>query len=284
MPHSINDQRFDDSERLRSMLFRLHRADRQTWAQDTELEEFLGYITRRFALFAIQHGADPADAASAAFEAIRNPSARLAFDPWGLIVRGITTTIRAAQFADEALCSVETARRGNLAGMRAERFSEQETEIWTYHPAFAITDHHDDDDADTIAEPEDLGPSIREQIAQITWLFTLGGWAFAQTSAAVEIVLNRLSAAGSRTSAYESLRRDKRTRAILNLPHDSWIGLLRLVLGNPDPARIHTKEGRGILLRMALGQPVEALAADSWLAERITASAPPRRKAVTHAV
>jgi len=239
------------------------------WRTDPEAEELLRFAIDRFADLARKHGLDPDDGGSAAFEAMRNPSVIFGDDPWAIIVHAVNTTLAAWEFADQALCSAETARRGGLTGCTPERFSDRETELWEYHPAFATTDEDDG--------PEPVGLSIADQAEAIALLFAEYGWPLESTLTAVEVILRRLAQAGSRPAAYEQLRRDKRWRAITDMPPESWTGLLRLLLGTPTDLAGVTAKGRGILLRLALGETIDDLAADETLGNGIKLVTPGKR-------
>jgi hypothetical protein len=247
---------------------RLHIKGNDAWRTDLEVDELIRYAIDRFAQLARKHGLEPDDAGSAAFEAMRNPSVFFGDDPWAVIVHGVTTTIEAWEFANDALCSIETARRGGLTGVTPERFSDRETPIWEYDHNFTTTDDPD-------REPWP-GPSIPEQAEQIAGLFTMQGWPLEATTTAVEVILRRLAVAGSRPAAYEALRKDKKWRAITDLPASSWTGLLRLLLGNPADQAGITNKGRGILLRLALGEQIDQLAKDKTLARGIRLVTPGR--------
>jgi len=257
-----NRERFRDSEYLRRVLMRLYVKGADSWRTDPEADELLRFAIDRFADLARKHGLDPDDGGSAAFEAMRNPSVIFGDDPWGIIVHAVKTTLAAWEFADQALCSVETARRGGLTGCTPERFSDREKEVWEYDPAFATCDERNEDD-------ETSGPSIREQAEMLALLFAEHGWSVDSTATAVEVILRRLADAGTRPAAYEMLRRDKRWRAITDMPSASWTGLLRLLLGTPNDWAGVTDKGRGIMLRLALGETIDDLANDETLAKGI---------------
>jgi hypothetical protein len=245
---------------------RLHIKGGDAWRADPEADELIRYMIDRFSGLARKHGLEPDDAGPAAFEAMRNPSVFLGEDPWGVIIHAVTTTIKTCQFADDALCSVETARRGGLTGVTPERFSDRDNPVWEHHQGFATAD---DEDA-----PAPAGPSIAEQAEGIAVLFAAHGWPLDATSAAVEVVLRRLAEAGSRAACYEQMRKDNKWRAITDLPPASWTGLLRLLLGNPADQAGITDKGRGILLRSALGETTGDLARDQTLAAQIRLAAP----------
>jgi hypothetical protein len=262
-------ERFRDSEYLRRVLIRLHVKGGDAWRNDPEADELMMFSIERFGRLAEKHGLEADDGGSAAFEAMRNPSVIFGDDPWGVIIHAVQTTLAAWEFANDALCSTETARRGGLSGCCAERFSDRENELWEYHPAFAVYDDEDEDDLD-----EDAGPSVQEQAEALALWFNEFGWPLEATFLVAEVVLRRLAEVGSRPAAYEQLRRDKRWRAIANWPANSWTGLLRLLLGSPSDPRGLTSKGQGILLRLALGEEVDDLACDPVLAEQIRLAKP----------
>jgi len=255
-------ERFRDSDYLRRVLMRLYAKGADAWRTDPEADELMRFAIERFTDLARKHGLEPEDGGSAAFEAMRNPSVIFGDDPWAIIIHAVKTTLTAWEFADEAMCSVETARRGGLSGCCPERFSDHENQVWEYDPAFAVNDDNED-------EPEPTGPSIAEQAEDIALLFAEQGWPLEATFTAVEVILYRLAEAGSRPAAYEQLRREKRWRAITDIPATSWTGLLRLLLGNAADRAGVTDKGRGILLRLALGETIDDLADDDTLAKGI---------------
>ena len=85
--------------------------------------------------------------------------------------------------------------------------------------------------------------------------------------------------AGTRQSAYEALRRDRHARALLDLPSRSWTVLLRALLGNPHPAYAATSAGKGVLLRLLIGETLPVLLRDDDLVLSLALAAPRRRAA-----
>lgn len=120
--------------------------------------------------------------------------------------------------------------------------------------------------------PAALSPHFA--VEETIGLFVALDWPEDTARAAMEYVCGRLIELGSRHSAYESLRRDKHARALLDLPRVSWMTLLRVVLGGSDPALASTNAGRGVLLRLTRGYPVAEIAADDDLALTIILANP----------
>ncbi|CEI48384.1 hypothetical protein [Propionibacterium freudenreichii] len=119
-----------------------------------------------------------------------------------------------------------------------------------------------------------VAAAVEDTIALLTWL----GWAPDTARAAVEYITGKLAESSRRASAFEVLRRDRHAQALLDLPGSSWRVLLRVVLGNPDPALAHTKTGRGLLVRLLIGEPLRALLTDDDLVLAVGLSAPGRTR------
>ncbi|MFF2267415.1 hypothetical protein ACFVTZ_04070 [Cellulosimicrobium cellulans] len=258
-------ERFEDAEDLRALLKRLHAAGRGAWRNDPEAAALMEHAANKYASLARKHGLDPWEAASAAFEAMRGAATRRAEDPWAVVTRAVQVTCIGEERGNGLLCSVHQARRPRYSVFHdAERFSERENPLPDYHEAFRFDPFTDDepDHEDAMAERTmNVTAAIEDSIAFLSWV----GWETATARTAVEYVTARLTEASSRASAFEVLRRDRQARALLDLPGTSWTGLLRVVLGVPDPALAHTNAGRGILLRLLIGQPLRALLTDDDL-------------------
>ena len=84
----------------------------------------------------------------------------------------------------------------------------------------------------------------------------------------------RLAETTSRVSAFETLRRDFHARALLDLSSTSWLAMLRVVLGNPDPDLAHTAAGRGVLRRLLADEPLGDILADDAVLAEVVLSAP----------
>ena len=255
---------FEDSEALRALLNRLHDAGRGAWRDDPEAGALMRHAADKYAALARKHGLDPWEAASAAFEAMRGAATRRAEDPWAVVTRAVQVTCIGEERGNGLLCSVHQARRPRYSAFHdAERFSDRENPLPDYHPAFHV-DPFADDDAEEPASSEPV-TTVASAVEDTITLFSRLGWEPETARAAVEYVTARLGEAPSRASAFEGLRRDRQARALLDLPGASWTALLRIVLGTPDPAFARTNAGRGVLLRLLIGEPLRALLMDDDL-------------------
>ncbi|MFV0257471.1 MAG: hypothetical protein ACK5PP_03340 [Acidimicrobiales bacterium] len=99
-------------------------------------------------------------------------------------------------------------------------------------------------------------------VEQTARLLVLLGWPADTAWTLVEHVCARLADIGDRHNAYETLRRDKALRANLDLPHHSWIGLLRLTLGHPTGTGALR---HGVLARLLVGDTLTDLLDDDDL-------------------
>lgn len=262
--------RFEESEGLRVLLTRLHAEGRGAWRDDPEAAALMRHAADRYAALARKHGLDPWEAAAAAFDAMRTPSVRRAEDPWAMVTRAVQVTCIFEERANGLLCSVHQARRPQYSAFHdAERFSDRENSLTDYHTAFHVRDTTE------ATEPAGGGTAgVTGAVEDTIALFTLLGWPATVARAGVEYVCARLAEASSRTSAFEALRRDYHARALLDLPGPSWLAMLRVVLGDPDPDLTHTAAGRGVLVRLLVGEPLRALLSDDDLLAEVVLSAP----------
>ncbi|OUZ07030.1 hypothetical protein BHE97_18155 [Aeromicrobium sp. PE09-221] len=287
-PHTTDGEGGEDfttSDGLRTLLIRLHDAGPGAWSNDPVAAELMAYTAAKYEPLARKHGLDPWEAASAAFKVMITRAAREARDPWAVITHAVRITCIFEERAQGLLCSVHQARRPHVSAFHdPERFSDRENPLTDYHPAFHITDPHDHADAETDANRAGsdgggrgsdracmtAGSAAEDAIA----LFTLLGWDPATARSGVEHVCAALTKTGTRQSAYETLRRDKHARALLDLPRSSWTALLRALLGNPHPAYAATSTGRGVLLRLLIGETLDVLLRDDDLILTISLAAP----------
>ncbi|MCA0437823.1 MAG: hypothetical protein LCH98_15305 [Actinobacteria bacterium] len=264
---------FTTGEGLRALLHRLHRAGQGAWQHDPYAAALMAYTAQKYAPLARKYRLDPWEAASAAFDVMRTRAARTARDPWAVITHAVRITCIFEDRAQGLLCSVHQARRPHVSAFHdPERFSDRETPLTDYHPAFhipATTESPASEQASTTA-----GSAVVDAIA----LFTLLDWPPDTARAAVEHVCTALTRAGTRPGAYEALRRDKHARALLDLPGHSWTGLLRALLGHPNPAYRATGTGRGVLLRLLIGETLTGLLRDDDLVLAICLAAPRHRR------
>jgi hypothetical protein len=264
---------FESSEGLRELLERLAAQDRGAWRRDAEAEALMGYVVRRYAKLARKHGLDPWDGAAAAFDAMRSSAVRNADDPWAVVTRAVQVTLIAEERANGLLCSVYQARRPEFSTFHdPERFSDRENPLSDYHPAFRVESIGDAQD-DLASDGTGIGEAIENAIAFMTLL----GWPRTPARTAIEYICARLSEVSSRATAWESLRRDFHGRTLLDLSSASWNGLLRAILGNPEPEVARTTAGRGILLRLLIGEPLRSLLTDDDLVLAVSLAAPAER-------
>lgn len=266
---------FENSERLRELLTRLNTAGPDAWRTDPDAAALMRHTADKYAALARKHGLDPWEAATAAFEAMRTPSVRRADDPWAVITRAVQITCIAEDRANGLLCSVHQARRPRYSSFHdAERFSDRENPLTDYHPAFRADPFaHDDDGADDEVEVSGstgVESAVEDTIALLCWY----GWEPEVARAAVECICARLAESVSRAGAYESLRRDRHARALLDIPAPSWYRLLRIILGAPDLHLAGTNAGRGVLLRLLIGDSLRHLFNDADLKVAITIATP----------
>lgn len=267
---------FSTSEGLRALLQRLHEAGPGAWEHDPVAAELMEYVAQRFVPLAHKHGLDPWEAASAAFDVMCTKGAREAKDPWGYVTHGVRVTCIFEERAQGLMCSVHQARRRQVSEFHdPERFSDRETPLSEYHPAFHVADPQSVLDRDDSAEADDaVQESTRQAVEDAITLVISLGWPADVARAAVEHVCSTLMRVGTRQGTFEALRRDKHALALLDLPRDSWTALLRALLGSPNPAYATTAMGRGVLLRLLLGESVEMLLRDNDLVLSVSLAAP----------
>ncbi len=273
--HQNRRRGFENSERLRALLIRLNDDGPGTWRSDPEAAALMRHAAQKYAALARKHGLDPWEAATAAFEAMRTAAVRRADDPWAVITRAVQITCIAENRANGLLCSVHQARRPRYSSFHdAERFSDRENPLTDYHPAFRAVPFTDDED-DVDHATEDTGSTGVESAEEDTIaLLCWHGWEPEVARAAVECICARLAESVSRAGAYESLRRDRHALALLDIPAPSWYRLLRIILGSPDPHLAGTNAGRGVLLRLLIGDSLRHLIADGELETAIKVAAP----------
>ena len=255
---------FTNPEGLRALLVRLHHAGPGAWRRDREAAALMAFAAERYAALARKYGQEPADAAVAAFEAMRTQATRTADDPWAVVTVAVRITLIAEHRANGLLTAADRARRAHYSVFHdAERFSDRQVALAEYHPALhALPDHRADDADDAVGVVESTSR-----------LLMLLGWPPATTRTSVEYICARLADIGDRHAAYEALRRDKALRANLDIAHESWIGLLRLTLGHRTATGVLR---HGVLARLLVGDTIAVLLADDDLVAAAVAARPGR--------
>lgn len=271
MPRTIEQDHdgpaFASSEGLRALLVRLHEAGPGAWRTDPEAAELMRFTACRYGALARKFDLEPEDAAVAAFEAMLNESTRTANDPWAVVTVAVRITLIAEQRAHGLLTSTERARRPQYSVFHdAERFSDRENELTEYHHAFQTLPS----DESEAVESTDAGRAVEYTIT----LMVLLGWDEDTARGGIEYVCSRLLDYGDRAAAYDGLRRDKSARALLDLPHASWIAMLRIVLGHPTATGANGR--RGTLVRLLIGEGLTDLLSDDDLVLTVALANPER--------
>ena len=221
---------FSTSEGLRALLIRLHEGGEDAWVHDPVARDLMEFAADKYRALARKHKLDTWEAVAAAFDAMQYRSTREANDPWAIITHAVRITCVYEERAQGLLCSVHQARRAHVSAFHdPERFSERDTALTDYHPAFHSTDSLP---SDFETEPREgvgsaqacmsAGSAAEDAIAMLCLL----DWPPDAARASVEHVCGALMRAGTRQSAFEALRRDRHARALLDLPHRSWTCLL----------------------------------------------------------
>lgn len=273
-------ENYRSSEGLRALLRRLHEGGTNAWKHDPVAAELMAYACEKYAPLASKHGLDPWEAASAAFDVMRTKAARTADDPWAVITHAVRITCIFEERAQGLLCSVHQARRPHISAFHdPERFSDRENPLTDYHPAFRVIDSLELNGHAPVQEMDAGASSLAMSAAEDSIAFlALLGWAPETARSGVEHICGALMRAGSRATAFEMLRRDKQVRILLDIPTPSWHALIRALLGNPDTDFAATGAGRGILLRLLVGESIPLLLRDDDLVLSLSLAAPGARK------
>ncbi len=262
------------SEGLRSLLRGLHDQGQDAWAHDPAVTELMEYAREKYAALAMRHRLDPWEAASAAFDAMRTMSVREAADPWAVVTQAVRTACSIAERSQGLLCSAHQVRRSRFSGFHdPERFSDRDPSLLDYHPSFAALDPGLDDLDTAEASAESSCTSVREAVEATITLLVLLGWPPETARFGVERVCDALVLVGSRAAAFEALRHDRQVCALLDLPSPTWRSLLRVLLGNPEPAHAATPVGRGVLVRLLIGETISGLLDDDGLVVALSSAA-----------
>jgi hypothetical protein len=261
--------RFDDPEVLRALLCRLDASGPGAWRRDLEAADLMVYAMAKYGALARKHDQTPEDAAFAAFDAMRGACVRRAADPWAVVTQAVKTTLIAEERANGLLCSTHQARRAHFSRFHdAQRFSDREADISDYDPAFRVHPHGLEPEEDA---PHAPGDDLADLAAAV---FGALGWDQDLARDAIGYVCARLMDYGSRPAAFEALRKDAQARVLFGLSQGSWIGVLRAVLGHPEPHKAMRRAGRGMLTRLLMGETPARLLTDPELTAQIRHARP----------
>lgn len=259
---------FETPEGLRGLLVRLHEAGRGSWQHDAEAHDLARYTAHRYARLARKHGLDPWEAVVIAFEAMLQDSTRTANNPWASVTKIVKLKCYYEERAQGLLCSVDTASDNASTLHDAERFADRDQALLEYHTALHTPPTFFDTDVEEMPGP------VTEAITNAVTVFVLLGWPLSQAQEAIEYICQTLARMGNRLSAIEALRRDARARAMLDINRKSWNTAIRVMLGTPNAAYSATNRGRGLLMRLVLGESLESVFADDDLVHRLSTTAP----------
>lgn len=163
------------------------------------------------------------------------------------------------------------ARRPHVSSFQdPDRFSTRAYPIVDDHPVLATIDEQHS----RLETAEHIAPSVLTDISGAIELLVLLGWPADIAQSGVEQICDALIRTGARSSAFEVLGRDKQVRVLLDIPITSWMVLLRAMLGYPEPMYAATNVGRGVLMRLIIGETVPLLLADDDLVAALSESAP----------
>ena len=281
----MSDPIFATSEGLRLLLLDLAYAGPHAWDTSLDAAELMAYTMDKYGAMAHKHGLESSDAAVAAFEVMRARSTRVAEDPWAVITHAVQLSLIYESRAGGLLCSTGQARKTAGSDIHdAARFSDRESEITDYHPAFHVEDNVDHIDEPKQEEIEDEPTNAYFALDEAVEFFVELGWLPRTARLGLEYIAARLIRTGTRLGAFESLRRDGNGQAMLDIDHEAWLTVLRCVLGNHHPDRAHTAEGRGIFLRLLIGERLNELFEDTRLADAIESVAPSIKVKADHDV
>lgn len=267
---------FRNSEKLRDMLYRLHHAGDHAWEHDPVAAKLMEFTRDKYAPLARRHDLDPWEAVTAAFHVMRAKSTREAADPWGVITHAVRITCIYEERAQGLLCSVHQARRAHVSKFHdPDRFSVRAHPIVDDHPILAAIEERY---SNTEAEPDSTSTPVLAAVERAVQLLLLLGWPTEVARSGVEQICDALVHSGSRHGAHEYLRRDKQVRALLDIPGPSWGVLLWVMLGKPEPMYAATNLGRGVLMRLLIGETVSLLLRDDDLVEALVLATPGVRR------
>src|SRR4051794_27778225 len=245
---------------------RLRVSGPHAWEHDPEAHDLMVYAARKYEALATKHRCAPSAGAAAAFEAMRTYAVRTAIDPWAVVTQAVKVSLIAEERAHGLMCSVDQARRPEISRHHdVRRFCDTEADLPNFLPALAVEPFNPDE-----TPPTDAVEAVEAAIA----LFPALGCPRDTATCALDYITARLIESGCRSKTHAALRRDHTARALLDIDQEAWSTVLRIILGNPNPDEACTSDGRGVVLRLLVGNPVTELLDDDLLVFEISDSAP----------
>lgn len=256
VPHPVvSAPDFAGAEGLRALLYRL--ADGDAWRTDPAVPMLVAALRDKYAALARKWDRHPDEAVSAAFVVLRAEATRTARDPWAVVTDAVAKTLKAEAHGEWLLISTDRARRpGQVEHERPVRTSGDE-EFLTRIAAPAAADG--DDGLGWLAD------TLAGILAGL-------GWPEPVAEGCVDYVLDHVMRAGRRETAFDELRRDITLLALYELSRESWLTLLRLLLGGTGQTGTHAR--RGMIARLLLGESAGDLLADDALVIALSDAAP----------
>lgn len=266
---------FTTSEGLRLLLLNLAYGGTNAWECSPEAAWLMTYTMDKYGALARKYGREPTDAAVAAFDAMRMRSTRVAVDPWAVITHAVELTLIYESRAEGLLCSTGQARKSAGTGFHdAERFSDRDSEIADYHPAFHVWDDVEEIEGAPPPNPDGEPTNAFFALDMVVEFFVEVGWQPRTARLAMEYIAARMIQCGKPRAAYASLRRDSNGPGLLDINQRSWVGVLRAVLGDPSKNCTGTDRGKGMLLRLVTGDDLSDLFEDRELTNAVEDAAP----------
>jgi hypothetical protein len=241
----LSEEVFVTSEGLRAVLTLIAQHGPEGWRSLAIAGRLVAYTQRRFQPLAKAWGRDPADAAYAAFLAMRAKNVLTAEDPWGLVTHAVRLEIIAETHAERLLTSVDKASRpkNRPAELPIRTGGDREYLYDLAVPEPGATD------------TTDGAPHIEEIIRQAATFLALLGWPTELALTVVEYVSDRVGKTRSRTAAYDSLQRDTPARGNFGIDQTRWTAMLRLLIGTSGAPT-------GVFARLLLGDSLATIIAD----------------------
>ncbi len=246
---------FTSAAGFRAFLRRLE--EEGAWTTDPTVPDLLAFVRAKYLRLALKWDRDPDDAVAIAFLVMRTEAAREADDPWAVLTASVARKLKAEAHGDWLMVSPERASHpAQIDHERPVRAGAYE-HILDHLAAPGTPDG--DDDAGWLAET-------------LTGILAGLGWPRQIAEGCVDYILDRLMRSGRREAAADSLRRDITMLALYQLPRESWLVLLRELLG--PVGRPGQVVRRGMIARLLLDEPVAELLADDDVVLALHEAAP----------